>query len=138
MKGLKAPTIEEVERKTVEVMKKMDTNQDSKVTLPEFKAFLKKDKDILSVLMAFGVAKKEDLGTDFGTGASGVPDLDADLEAEINPKELTRSDKKSNIKDGVDFKKKEGSTKLGDALFEEEEMGEGDQFMAVKPWIGTV
>jgi hypothetical protein len=38
------------------------------------------------------VAKKEDLGMDFGTGVSAAPDIDKDLEAECNPKEL--SDKK--------------------------------------------
>jgi len=67
-----------------------------------------------------------------------VPDLDADLEAECNPKELQRSEKKDNMKNGIDFKKKDGANKIGGGLFEEEEMGEGDQFMAVKPWVGVV
>jgi hypothetical protein len=37
------------------------------------------------VLCSYGVAKTEDLGTDFGTGEDGVPDLDSDLEEECNP-----------------------------------------------------
>jgi hypothetical protein len=37
------------------------------------------------------VAKKEDLGMDFGGGSSKVPDIDKDLENECNPKELQRS-----------------------------------------------
>lgn len=66
------------------------------------------------------MAKKEDLGMDFGNGSSLAPDIDKDLEAECNPKELT--EKKANIKDGVDFVRKEGA----DGMFEEVGMGEGD------------
>lgn len=50
---------------------------------------------------------------DFGKGDSGVPDLDNDLEAECNLKEL--NDKKANVKEGIDFKKKTN----GDDMFEE-------------------
>lgn len=39
---------------------------------------------------------------DFGAGSGTVPDIDKDLEAECNPKELTG--KKANIKEGIDFK----------------------------------
>jgi len=52
------------------------------------------------------------------------------LEEEINPKALANSDKKNKIKEGIDFNNDNG--------FEEEEMGEGDQFMAIKPWKGVV
>lgn len=34
------------------------------------------------------MAKKEDLGMDFGSGKSVAPDTDKDLENECNPKEL--------------------------------------------------
>jgi len=50
-----------------------------------------------------------------------VPDIDKDLEQECNPKDLQRNDKKTNIKQGIDVKLKEG----GD-LFEEEDAAEGD------------
>ena len=78
------------------------------------------------------MAKKEDLGMDFGNGKNNVPDIDKDLENECNPKEL--SGKKANVKEGIDFVQKSGE----DGLFENVEMGEGDQFMAVKPWLGVV
>jgi hypothetical protein len=52
-------------------------------------------------LIHANVAKKEDLGMDFGAGGSVAPDIDKDLEAECNPKDI--SDKKSNMKDGIDF-----------------------------------
>lgn len=85
--------------------------------------------------MSANVAKKEDVGMDFGSGSSAVPDVDHDLEAECNPKQLQISEKKQNVKDGIDHKIKK--TEDGD-LFEEQSMGEGDQFMAVKPWLGVV
>lgn len=81
------------------------------------------------------VAKGEDMGTDFGSGADGVPDCDSDLEGELNPKELNRSDKKNAMKAGTEFVAKEDES---GNMFAEEEMGEGDQFMAVKPWKGVV
>jgi microtubule-associated protein-like 6 len=130
-----APSIREIETKTDEYFKKIDVNNDKKITLREFKSFVKKDKQILEVLLNFNVAKGEDMGTDFGTGANGVPDCDSDLENECNPKELGRSDKKNMVKEGIDFKAKEADD---GNMFAEEEMGEGDQFMAVKPWKGVV
>lgn len=100
----------------------MDANNDKKITLREFKSFVKKDKQILEILLGQGVAKGEDMGTDFGSG-QGAPDCDSDLENEVNPKELKRSAKKDAVKEGVDFKVKENED--GD-MFAEEEMGEGD------------
>ena len=44
--------------------------------------------------MSYGVAQGEDLGTDFGTGAGGVPALDEDLDGEINPKGLECTEKR--------------------------------------------
>jgi hypothetical protein len=79
-------------------------DNDKKITLNEFKNYITQDKQILEVLLNCNVAKKEDLGMDFGSGSSNVPDMDKDLQAECNPKEL--DDKKSKVKEGVDFKVK--------------------------------
>ncbi len=57
-----------------------------KITLDEFKKYIQKDKEVLGFLMSANVAKKEDVGMDFGSGSSSVPDVDHDLEAECNPK----------------------------------------------------
>lgn len=73
------------------------------ISLKEFKSYIKKDKQILEVLTSFGVAKSEDLGTDFGAGGE-VPDIDSDLEEECNPSGLAKSNIKSGVKDGIDFK----------------------------------
>mmetsp|Transcript_34586 Transcript_34586/g.25733 ORF Transcript_34586/g.25733 Transcript_34586/m.25733 type:complete len:183 (-) Transcript_34586:41-589(-) len=116
-----APTIEQLEAKTNEFFRLADVDQDKKITLEEFKAYIRKDKEILEVLLNHQVAKKEDLGMDFGGG--DVPALDPDLENECNPKDLVTADpRKANIKQGIDFKK-------GGGMFEEEDdFGKGDQF----------
>ena len=49
--------------------------------------------------------------------------MDDDLNAECHPPGIKTNDKKQNMKVGVDF---------------EEEEVHGDQFMAVKPWLGVI
>jgi hypothetical protein len=57
------------------------------------------------VLLSANVAKKDDLGMDFGNGKSIAPSCDKDLENECNPPELrNRSTKKQNVMDGIDVK----------------------------------
>lgn len=56
----------------------------------------------MEVLLATNVAKREDLGQDFGAGLSIAPDVDPDLEAECNPKALQYSRVKQNVKAGID------------------------------------
>lgn len=123
----------DIEAKADEFFRKADTDADKKITLSEFVAYVTKDKQILEALLNAQVASREELGTDFGSGATGVPDIDPDLESECNPKELQKSTKKQNIKEGNDPTHKED-----DGDFEEEDAGEGDQFMSVKPWVGVV
>ena len=91
MKGLKAPTIAQIEAKTDQFFAGADTNGDDKITLKEFKDYITRDKDIIEVLLSSNVAKREDLGTDFGSSDSTVPSVDPDLEAECNPKALQYS-----------------------------------------------
>ena len=102
-----APTIQEVEAKTDEFFKKSDLDGDKKITLSEFKAYISKDKAILEVLMGAGVAKKEDLGMDFGGGNGKVPDCDPDLERECNPKELLKTNNNKQIVKGAQKPKDE-------------------------------
>lgn len=89
------------------------------------------------MLLSANVAKREDLGTDFGSSDSSVPQVDPDLEAECNPKALSYSKVKQNIKAGIDPSLTEDG-EVDEALFKEEVVKEGDQFMAVKPWLGVV
>ena len=65
----------------------------------EFKTYIKKDKAILECLFNFNVARKEDVGTDFG-GDGGVPIHDEDLENEINPPSIKDAAKNQAAKEG--------------------------------------
>jgi hypothetical protein len=131
--GKKAPPkIKEIEKETDIFFAAADLNSDNKITLKEFKSYLKKDPTVLNILMSFNIAKKEDLGTDFGGG--DLPEVDSDLEREINPPELSRDDKITKAKQGVDFETAEGAG----GFFEIAEVADGDQFMAVKPWKGVI
>lgn len=85
--------MKEVEEKANEFFRKADTDGDKKITLKEFKAYVTRDKQILELLLNANVAKKEDLGMDFGGGTGNVPDCDSDLELECNPRELQRTQK---------------------------------------------
>jgi microtubule-associated protein-like 6 len=84
-----------------------------------------KDKEILSLLCDTSIVDKKELGTDFGSGQGGAPDIDDDLENEINP-----LGKKS-----ADASKGNRAAKAKDpgGLFEEDDEAEGDQFMATIP-----
>ena len=124
IKGLPAPNLKEIEAKTDVFFKGADVNNDQKITLREFKDYIKKDKDILEVLLSTNVAKREDLGTDFGSGQTVAPDVDPDLEAECNPAALKFSRVKQNVKDGVDPALTDDG--VDEALFKEESVGEGD------------
>ena len=68
--------------------------------------------------MSFGVAKNEDLGTDFGSGG-GAPDLDDDLDEEINPKGLKNSEKKQRMKEGLEFAATKADDEFGSGEVEE-------------------
>jgi len=87
IEGKQPPTIAEIEQKTNEFFNEADTDKNNSISLREFKSYVKKDKQVLKVLINYGIAQKEDLGTDFGSGGS-VPDIDSDLDEECNPKGL--------------------------------------------------
>ncbi len=126
-----APSIKEVEAKTEEILSRWDTNHDNLISLDEFKSFVTKDPDILRLMLAYGLITKEDMRTDFGgKHEDGVPDCDSDLEDELAKKDPDCMDERTE-------KIKQGHPDP-DSLYESEEVNEGDQFMAVKPWVGAV
>ncbi len=101
----KAPTVHEIEMKTDHFFEGSDVNRDNKITLKEFKTYIKKDPEILNLLFSFDIAKREDLGTNLGS--ADVPEHDSDLEAEMNPEGLKRDEKIQRAREGIDFDMKE-------------------------------
>lgn len=125
MEGKPGPTLEEIEQKTSEFFRAADTNNDQQISKREFLRYIHTDKQILEVLMSYGIANRSELGTDFGSGNGSVPECDSDLEEEANPKSLQNTDRKNALKHGND---------LGE--FEEEEADAGDQ--ALQNFSGVI
>ena len=130
-----APSLTEIESKTKEVFKKADLDGNEKITLDEFTSFVRRDKEVLQCLLGYGVAKTEDLGEDLGAGEEGDVLYDSDLENEMGVRESANDSKKAGAKYGMDFEV--GEDEDGGLFAKEQELS-GDQFMAVKPWKGTV
>ena len=140
MAGKKAPTIDEIEKKANEVMSSSDVNNDKKISLPEFKSYITKNKDILGALWSFGLVSKDDLRPDFGGSLKedDLPDNDSDLEKETDNEKFERDEQFEFKKEGTDIDEedKDGENKMSE--FKTETIKKGDEFMATKPWIGVV
>ena len=129
-----APTIREVEARAADILKRWDTDKDNAISLDEFKSFISKDHDILRLLMSYGLVSKEEFRSDFGGTNADVPDADSDLEEELAQGD--EDERTEKIKLGIEYR--EPREKDPDEIFDVEEIEGGDQFMAVKPWVGTV
>lgn len=129
------PTIKEVEAKAKAILSRWDTNKDGVISLDEFKSLVTKDPDILRLLMNYGLVSKEELREDYGGTGGDIPDCDSDIENELNHPDTEDNERAERIKMGIEYKEKKSDE--GD-LYEAEEAEQGDEFMAVKPWIGTV
>jgi WD40 repeat protein len=131
MQGKPPPSINDIKKMTDAFFDKADTNKDNAISLKEFKTYIKTDAQILEVLLSSGQVHKEDLGTDFSGADQSIPQVDEDLDDEINPKGLKNSLKKQRMKEGLDFNEPKDE-------FAEDDMEEADQFMSVKPWMGVI
>lgn len=100
---------------------------DKEMTLKDFTRISKEDSDMKGSFEAVGIFEKGKYADDFIEG----------LEEELNRMDDNHSDidpeKYQKIRQGVDFKepKEQG-------MFSEQETELGDQFMAVKPYLGAV
>jgi hypothetical protein len=77
------PTIEEIETKCDSFFESADKDQDNQISLTEWKSYVSKNKEILSLLDAYGLMSKDDLRPDFGGADDDYPDCDSDLENEV-------------------------------------------------------
>lgn len=87
---------------------------------------MKKEKTILAAITSSGVAAPDEIGKDFGTGQTDTGEYDEDLEAECRPYSFEKERMQKTVK-------KENIEKAElEVEFEEEDLGQGDQFMAVR------
>lgn len=121
-------SMEDLESRTTRIFAKIDTNSDSSISLSEWISFITRDVEVVQFLAAAQVITHEDKRPNFST--DDQPEMDSDLENETNRRELNRSAVAERVKDGVQT--------LDDTPFLLEKVGEGDQFLAVKPWEGVV
>ena len=78
------PSTEDVERVVQNVMSLSDSNNDKKISLPEFMHCITKNKEILTFLRSYSLISKDDLRPNFGQmGELEVPECDSDLELEL-------------------------------------------------------
>lgn len=85
LENKKAPNMKEIEIRTRDFFKKADEDRNNVISFKEFKSYLRKEKFVVEAILKFGVADPAELGNDFGTGASGLPEIHEDLDAECNP-----------------------------------------------------
>ncbi len=94
------PSTEEVEAVAQKVMRLSDSNNDKRISLPEFTNCITKCKEILTFLRGYAVISKDDLRPNFGAVSElDVPEVDSDLELELMQKGRDHPDSKSyNVK----------------------------------------
>ena len=96
------------------------------LTLREFQTIAKEDPDIRQAMETLGIFKIGKYSEDYIAGLEEELNRIEEHDVDMDP------EKYKQIREGVDYKQK----KTG--LFEEQEIDAGDQFMAVKPYLGTV
>ena len=128
MTGTQPVSMEDLEAHTTRVFAKIDTNKDDSISLAEWISFITRDVEVVQILESAGLITREDKRPNFGSEDS--PEMDSDLENETNRRDFNRSAIHERVKEGVEV--------LDDSPFLIESVGEGDQFLAVKPWEGVV
>eukprot|EP00742_Colponemidia_sp_Colp-10_P006323 GILJ01006777.1.p1 GENE.GILJ01006777.1~~GILJ01006777.1.p1 ORF type:complete len:2262 (-),score=409.36 GILJ01006777.1:195-6980(-) len=119
MSDSKEPTDREIEIQTEQAFAKADTNHDGTISFEEFEKWVRKNPQIQSVLNVFQIVEMGDRRPDLG-----VEEPDTDIEREVDDKRYKRTAKQEKAKE--------------DLPFLEEQDGEGDEFLAVKPWLGAI
>lgn len=66
--GKKGPSVSEIEEKIKDFFSEGDEDHDGSISLKEFKSYVNKDKEVLQVLISYGITSSEDVGKDFGHG----------------------------------------------------------------------
>lgn len=121
-------SMQELEAHTQRLFSKIDVNHDNSISIAEWISFITRDTEVVKILEALELVTGEDIRPNFGTEED--PEMDSDLENETSRREYSRSAVQERVKEGVET--------LDETPFLLEQVGEGDQFLAVKPWEGVV
>lgn len=121
-------SIEKLVDHTQKLFAKIDTNNDKTISLAEWTSFITRDVEVVKILEKLELITSEDKRPNWGT--ENDPEMDSDFENETYNKEWDRSEVHERVKAGVES--------LEESPFVVENVGEGDQFLAVKPWEGVV
>lgn len=128
MTGTNPWTIDKLSDHAKVLYSKIDTNHDGNVSLSEWVSFVTRDVEFVKILERLELITAEDKRPNWGT--EDDPGMDSDLENETYKKNWHRSDVQEKVKAGVES--------IEESPFLVESVGEGDQFLAVKPWEGVV
>ena len=128
MTGSNPWTVERLRERTRILFAKIDINKDATISLAEWVSFVTRDAEFVKILEQLELITSEDKRPNWGTEED--PGMDSDLENETCGKNWERSELQERVKAGVES--------LDESPFLVESVGEGDQFLAVKPWEGVV
>ena len=127
MTGASLMSMEDLEDHANRVFGKIDTNSDSYISLVEWLSFITKDSEAIEVLEKLQLISEDDKRENWGP--EDEVEVDSDLENETSKRDWNRSNLQERVKEGIEYM---------DEAFLINEVGQGDQFLAVKPWEGVV
>lgn len=117
------PTKEKISQKFQELVQDYHLTDDH-ATLADFKRMCRQDMNFANSLHQLGIFDGDEIDPD---------GYDEDLDNEILKGNVEKEDD-GNMKMGIDSQAED----IGNGVFQLENVDEGDQFMAIKPWEGTV
>jgi hypothetical protein len=131
------PSIQEVEKLVINVLRKHDSDKNFEISLEEFKSIVTKDKAIVKCLRNFGLIISEDYRQDFGGGDDDIPECDSDLENEVNKQKTSRrSEKYELVRDGIEFRG--GVKKDSNVFLEDLVLPRGEELLKDRNWYEDV
>ncbi|CAG9326453.1 unnamed protein product [Blepharisma stoltei] len=124
MTGAPAFSPDHLNEHTHRVFDKVDVNHDNTISIREWVSFITRDIELVQILEKLELITTEDKRPNWGSEES--PEVDSDLENETDKKKFKRTAVQEKVKNGEEN------------YFDIVEVGEGDQFGAVKPWEAAV
>ena len=128
---MQKPELEEAELKSIgdQYVTTYDADKNGEISELEFVALILKEHKVHELLERLGLLTVED----HQESTANEEEIDGDLTEELNLKHAPEDERAERIKSGI-----EHNVSAEDELFTEDKAGAGDQFMAVKPWVGAV